>query len=361
MKRIFTLLLSLLLLSGGKIFSQDCVVLGCAAASTNHVVDVSTLTAQTLPFSAGCWPGGDTYFSIVWQFFKSNGGNYSQTFTPIDASLNLNWVMLHMSAPLSTNTTCAEVSTNIGGWTVVACGTTASSGTPQGPSEIGTNNGEYYAVGVVIQQNAQATYSFDIGDPTLNTGTGDLPLTAANCDILLPVKLSFFDARVSNCAVSLNWASEIESGFKNYEVEYSGDGSNFKTIATLPAAEITGTSQKYTYTDPTPRQGNVFYRLKMVDVDGRFDYSKVVVMKINCNESQLTVYPNPVIDILNINITTSQDETTTGKLFDSEGRLIYSHNLVSGTNTVNMSKLPAGVYLLQLISNKQVQHIKIIK
>ena len=99
----------------------------------------------------------------------------------------------------------------------------------------------------------------------------------------------------------------------------------------------------------------------MVDADGKFDYSKIVVMKIKCNESQMTVYPNPVTDVLNINITTSQDETTTGKLFDSNGRLIYSHTLVSGTNTVNMGRFPGGIYLLQLISNKQVQHIKIIK
>jgi hypothetical protein len=68
-----------------------------------------------------------------------------------------------------------------------------------------------------------------------------------------------------------------------------------------------------------------------------------------------------VIDILNVNITTPQDETTAGKLFDSEGRLVYSHTLVSGTNTINMRNLPGGIYLLQLISNTNVQHIKIIK
>jgi type IX secretion system substrate protein len=370
MKRIFTFLLSLFFLSPGKIFSQDCVVLGCAAAHANQVANVGALTDQTLPFVNGCFPVGSQYRQIVWQFFISNGGNYKQLFTPTNAGdpLNINWVMFDMNnTPPSTNATCADIAANIGSWTTIDCGSLLLPGTPQGPGDVnhatgvGTNAGSHYAIAVIITQSIETSYSFDIGTPTLNLGTSDDPLTAASCDIVLPVKLSSFGARVSNCATSLNWTSEVESGFKNYEVEYSSTGANFKTIATVPAGDITGASQKYSYTDPTPRQGNVYYRLKMVDVDGKFDYSKIVVMKINCNESQLTVYPNPVIDILNVNITTPQDETTTGKLFDSEGRLVYSHTLISGTNTINMRNLPGGIYHLQLIGNTQVQHIKIIK
>jgi hypothetical protein len=301
MKRIFTFLLLLFFLSSGKIFSQDCVVLGCAAAHTNQVANVGVLTDQALPFSNGCFPLGSQYRQLVWQFFISNGGNYKQQFTPTNAGdpLNINWVMFDMNGvPPSTNATCADVAANVGSWTMIACGSILSPGTTQGPGDaslpngVGTNSGSHYAIAVVIDQSAQASYSFDIGAPTSDIGAGDEPLTAANCDILLPVKLSSFGARVSNCATSLNWTSEIESGFKNYEVEYSSSGANFKTIAVVPAGNITGAPQKYSYTDPTPRQGNVYYRLKMVDTDGKFDYSKIVVMKINCNESQLTVYPN---------------------------------------------------------------------
>ena len=370
MKMIFTFLFLLFFVSYTKVFSQDCVVLGCAAAHTNQVANVGALTDQALPFVNGCFPLGSTYRQIVWQFFKSNGGNFKQLFTPTNGgdALNINWVLFDMgNTPPTTNATCVDVANNIATWTSIDCGSTLLPGTPQGPGDanhaagVGTNNGSYYAIAVIITQSAQATYSFDIGAPTLDVGAGDEPFTTAECDIVLPVKLSSFGARVRNCATSLNWTSEIESGFKNYDVEYSGSGSNFKTIAVVPAGNVTGAPQDYSYTDPTPRQGNVYYRLKMIDADGKFDYSKVVVMKISCNESQLTVYPNPVIDILNVNITTPDDETTTGKLFDGAGRLIYSHTLVSGTNSISMRNLPGGVYLLQLISNKQVQHIKIVK
>jgi type IX secretion system substrate protein len=370
MKRIFTLLAWLLFLYTEKMYSQDCVLLGCADTHTNQVANVDILADQLLPFSSGCWVPGSQYRQIVWQFFKSNGGNYKQIFTPTNSGdpLNINWVLFDMNmSPPSTNPTCVDVAANISSWTPIACGTFLLPGTPQGPGDandptgIGTNAGNYYAIAVVIDQSLQASYSFDIGTPTLDIGAGDEPLTTASCDILLPVQLSSFGATVSNCVVNLNWTSEIESGFKNYEVEYSTDGTNFKTIATLPATQITGSSQKYFYTDPDPGKGNVFYRLQMVDIDGRVDYTKIVAMKIDCDKSQLTVYPNPVVNVLNINITNPEGETTTGKLFDSNGRLIYSHNLISGTNTVNMDKFPRGVYLLQLIGNKEVQNIKVIK
>src|SRR4030095_9755993 len=103
--RIFTFLLLLFFLSSGKIFSQDCVVLGCAAAHTNQVANVGVLTDQALPFSNGCFPLGSQYRQIVWQFFISNGGNFKQLFTPTNAGdpLNINWVMFDMNgSPPST-------------------------------------------------------------------------------------------------------------------------------------------------------------------------------------------------------------------------------------------------------------------
>jgi glucuronoarabinoxylan endo-1,4-beta-xylanase len=98
----------------------------------------------------------------------------------------------------------------------------------------------------------------------------------------------------------------------------------------------------------------------MVDLDGHVEYSKTIAMKLDCSKAQLLVYPNPVIDILNVNITNLQG-VMTAKLFDSNGRLIYTGKMTSGSNTINMSTCPKGMYLLQLIGNDQVQNIKITK
>ena len=136
--------------------------------------------------------------------------------------------------------------------------------------------------------STRPNFTFDVGTPTLN----GLPLTSLNCPFTfttLPVNLTSFNARVSSCAVNLDWTAATETDFSNYEVQSSADGSAFKTIASKP---VNGPNQKYTYQDPSPRQGNVYYRLKMVNIDGSFEYSKVIAMKLNCDRSEIVVYPN---------------------------------------------------------------------
>jgi len=219
--------------------------------------------------------------------------------------------------------------------------------------------GRYYAIGIIINPNGAdpspaANFTFDVGTPTL----AGIPLGAGNCpQIILPVKLTSFNARVTGCTVDLDWTAAIETDFSNYEVQSSADGSSFKTIATKSA----GPDQKYSYQDHSPAQGNIYYRLKMVNIDGSSEYSKIIAMKLNCDRSEIVVYPNPVTDLLNINITNAQDNETQASLFDNSGRLVHSQRLISGTNTINMTKLPQGVYLLSLKNNNEIQNIKIVK
>ena len=225
-------------------------------------------------------------------------------------------------------------------WTMVICNNFGGFDLPTGPGVAGgggnvltTTLGHYYAIAVILWQGTSnggdASYSFTISTPQL----GGVDLTSANCPGVLPVTLSSFNARVNNCIVDLDWTAESQSHFKNYEVQYSNDGIKFQTIATLA-----GSNQKNTYQHINPVQGNIYYRLKMTDVDGKFVYSKIIALKLDCNRSSLMVYPNPVSDILNINITNLQNDVTIASLFDTNGKLIYSGEMVSGTNMIDMSK-----------------------
>ncbi len=173
------------------------------------------------------------------------------------------------------------------------------------------------------------------------------------------MKLTSFNARVASCGVvNLDWAAATESDFKNYEVQYSTNGSSFQTIGTLPANSST---QKYSFQHNTPAQGKIYYRLKMDDLNGKSEYSKTIAMKLNCNKSEILVYPNPVKDKLNVNITNAQNNVTTASLFDNFGRLIYNGKMISGTNTIDMTRFANGIYLLTLRNSAEVQNIKIVK
>jgi len=365
MKRIFTYLFALLILSSQKSFSQ-CTSLNCAASHTGITTNGALANSSISIPTSGCF-ASETYKEIFWEFFFApTGGNFTQTFTPTGASagpggLDVQWTVLQLpGAPANTN--CPV---NLTGVAEVSCSSVFNNGTPAGPGtdNVGapTSAGFYYAVGIIVEQGLDnggaASYTFDISAPLL----GGIAFTALNCPpILLPVKLSSFNAKVNNCVVNLDWTSATESDLATYEIQSSNDGAKYKTIATIPAAGTTS-NQKYSFQQVNPQQGKLYYRLKMVGIDGNFEYSKTIAMKLDCSKKQVFVYPNPVRDILNINITNSQDNVTTGKLYNANGKLVYTGNMISGTNTINMTGFAKGIYMLQLISNTETQNIKIIK
>lgn len=357
MKKIYIFFL-LTIIVFGKAYSQSCISLGCAASHTGLTTD-GTLPDSLVSTDLGCY-NGNTLKQIFWQYFYSpSGGDYTQTFTPTSGTdLSLNYVIFDEGTTAPSSITC-PVSTS--GWTQAACDINDHPNQPSGPGLFGvtltTVAGHYYAIAIVNWQGmngANPGYNFDISTPQI----GGVDVTPANCPGVLPVILSSFNAKVNNCTVNLDWTAEAQSGFKNYEVQYSSDGLKFQTIAT-----ITGnvTNQKYTYENASSLHGTNYYRLKMTDQDGKFVFSKIISANLSCNGSVMMVYPNPVTNILNIVIPALQNDVTIGKLYNANGKLIFSGEMINGANTINMEKFSKGIYLLKLKNKTETQNIKIIK
>src|SRR5688500_6023405 len=111
----------------------------------------------------------------------------------------------------------------------------------------------------------------------------------------LPMKLTNFTAEISRSnAVVLNWTSEIELSSFKYIVQKSDDGKNFTDIGDIKAAGNSTKSIKYSFADINFNGGVSYFRLKQVDVDGKFEYSRVVYVN---NKKSLglvkSVAPNP--------------------------------------------------------------------
>lgn len=172
----------------------------------------------------------------------------------------------------------------------------------------------------------------------------------------LPVKLAYYNASVRNCVSTLNWKSSTEINFRNYDVEYSKDGIQFQTVSTVNSR---GENSVYTVTHNAD-QGKAFYRLKLVDNDGKIEYSRIIVLDIQCGKASVLVYPNPAKDFVNINITGADARGTMGSLFNMAGQIVLSKSLQNGSNQLDVSRLAQGVYQLKLVSNTGVQSIKII-
>ena len=164
----------------------------------------------------------------------------------------------------------------------------------------------------------------------------------------LPIKLSAFSANLKSAAVMLNWTSQLESMASHYGVEKSGDGKNFNTIGTIAAFGNSSSPLKYSFDDKN-FSGTGYYRLKLVDVDGKFSYSKVLYVNGGSGSSTtLSVFPNPFrSDVQLKGINASDVNKNNIRVFNVEGKAV--NYTVTGANSIAIdANLPKGVYILQV-------------
>lgn len=179
----------------------------------------------------------------------------------------------------------------------------------------------------------------------------------------LPLTLLQFTGKMRNDEVSLSWETVNEINTKQFLIEKS-QNNNFDSIGSLPALSTSG-NHYYTFSDTKPFLGNNFYRLKMIDNDGRFTYSNVVSLRMEEESLKMTIYPNPADKktTLMFNSTTSANYTL--KFSDESGKVIKQINGISnlGKNTVNISlqDFMPGVYWLEMTNATKRNTLKIIK
>lgn len=182
-----------------------------------------------------------------------------------------------------------------------------------------------------------------------------------NLSATLPVKLSGFTATRKNDQVVLNWKTTQENNSKEFIVERSADGAYFTAIGKVKAAGNTAITTRYAFTDVQPLQGNNFYRLNQVDLDGRAELSAIV--KVVMGKSfTFSIGPNPVTSTLTINIQ-NNNQPLTIQLTDLNGRLLKQRNLpaaVSQTVDFKVNNLPQGIYLLKISGTDGIRTEKIM-
>lgn len=235
----------------------------------------------------------------------------------------------------------------IGTWTVAQAPTGASIGTF---SSINNPNAVYSAL------TAQGTYTFAW---TITNGTTCesrdyvvVDATTQGCSIALPVTLKSFRALKKDCSVELLWNSEKEEDFAVYELQRSVDGRNYETIASITPK---GNQSQYDYLDNAVTDKSVFYRLKMVDLNGKYSFSNIIALELDCKSTNMAVYPNPSNgQEVTVSIITNV-EVPYGylKLSNSVGAQMVNYPVVlhAGSNTIKypLQQIPAGTYTLQLV------------
>jgi len=191
--------------------------------------------------------------------------------------------------------------------------------------------------------------------------------TSATITVLttLPVSLLSFEASYANSAVSVSWKTVSEQNVSHYDVERSYDGNVFNRIGTVNSGNYSSAHQ-YSFVDNNIGSDIIYYRLKIVDVDGKTKYSKIVAVRISKLLTIETIQPNPFKDGFEIKISSVKETGINIRLADITGQIVSEQKALirKGNNTIHMTrleKLQTGVYLLMVKSGEQIFNIKLIK
>ena len=127
----------------------------------------------------------------------------------------------------------------------------------------------------------------------------------------------------------LKWNTSSEFNSSHFEIERSFDGVNFVAVGTKQAAGNSATDITYDYTDPiTVSTGNIYYRLKTLDIDGKSTYSKIISLKLNGGfVKRLLLTPNPFTSNLKLELNADQSEVINLRISNNAGQVVLNKNI----------------------------------
>ena len=165
----------------------------------------------------------------------------------------------------------------------------------------------------------------------------------------MPITLSNFVVTKVNNTALLKWKSATEINSRNFEVQRSIDGKTFETIGSVAAK---GFASEYSFTDNkltiiTSEKLTIYYRLKQVDKDGKFEYSVIKQITINDKQQTISIYPNPAHSLITINCSLSTGNAT-AVITDVYGKQVFKQTINNQNSIINVEGLVSGTYFVEI-------------
>jgi len=185
----------------------------------------------------------------------------------------------------------------------------------------------------------------------------------------LPVRLNAFTATKQRDNIILNWATAQEINSSVFVIERSYNGKSFEPIAKVKAAGNSSNIIKYSHADYNPKSAQkattVYYRLKMVDIDETFEYSKTVVVSFK-ESGSVNVYPNPFNSDVAVALESETETTAKIQVFNITGTLMLTKtaHVKYGNNELFINELGSsqpGIYLINVMINGADNWFKVVK
>ncbi|SEJ76637.1 Por secretion system C-terminal sorting domain-containing protein, partial [Dyadobacter sp. SG02] len=193
-----------------------------------------------------------------------------------------------------------------------------------------TNGGNYIVVPTGVYR-VEVTNSLV---PGLTLVSGDEVIAA------MPVTLVSFDGKHESNQTKLTWKTTSETNNKGFEIERSADARTFEKIGFVDGSGDTKEDQFYHFTDLNPLATG-YYRLKQLDYDGQFEYSKITTVK--SGNAVLKMYPNPATNEVTVS---GVEEGQDLHILNEVGRVVLKAQTANG-KPMSVRALKPGLYVIR--------------
>lgn len=173
----------------------------------------------------------------------------------------------------------------------------------------------------------------------------------------LPMIMGLFTVTKNKNTALLQWTTLQESNSDQFIIERSADGISYTTIGTLPASGNSTTTKKYQFTDEKIATGINYYRIKLMNKDGKSMYSPVRKISYIDNDFTVSILPNPITKgVVYINTSVNCNRL---ELRDATGRMITAANVTGTQNQLTVQHVAKGVYFITVITDggKKVEKV----
>ncbi len=177
---------------------------------------------------------------------------------------------------------------------------------------------------------------------------------------ILRATITNFSGTIINKKAQLNWSVLNNNEINYFEIESSSDGIHFTGGQKINSSALDVSNMSYKFLDDLQQKKSdlIFYRLKMIHYDDQVSYSKIIRLSLNENWN-INIFPNPVIDNMQMSITVPANENIEITIYDASGRLMRKMytNVLKGNSKISLSDFqswPTGIYSLKVLSGKNI-------
>ncbi len=187
-------------------------------------------------------------------------------------------------------------------------------------------------------------------------------ISLISCTNILPIELLNFSALQLNNSIELAWTTATETNNDYFIIERSSDAENFTEINKVDGAGNSTKNLKYKSIDENPLNGISYYRLKQVDFDGKYSYSKIIDINFFGFKDDIRIDPNPAFSETKLIFPEVLKGETKIELFNSQGKSVlklFENNEMS-SYLLNLEAFEKGVYFISIENNDQHFKSKLI-